>query len=85
MREPWFGYEWSELVQGRGLTAPWVEHHADSGLDRQIEFLDEALDWVAANTPADDQTRYFEATIEASHNMRPPTTSTIRSIERSVP
>lgn len=85
IREDWSGYEWSELVRGRGLTTPWVEHHADSGLDRQLEFLTEALNWVASNTPDDHETRYLEATIESSHNTRPTTISTIRSRDRSVP
>lgn len=85
VREPWFGYEWSALVSGRGLTAPWIERHADSGLDRQLQFLEEALDWVASNTPDDLETRYLEATVEATHNTRPVTIRTIRSEERSIP
>ena len=85
VQEPWFGYEWSELVAGRGLTTPWVEHHADSGLERQMAFLAAALDWIAEHTPADDETRYLEATVESSHNLRPPTVRTIRSVERDVP
>lgn len=85
VREPWSGYEWSALVSGRGLSAPWVEQHADSGLDRQLEFLAEALDWVAANTPDDHETRYYEATIESSHNTRPATISTLRSRDRRIP
>lgn len=85
IREPWSGYEWSELVRGRGLTRPWVEHHADSGLERQLQFLAEALDWVAVNTPADRETAYLEATVESSHNTRPTVTDTIRSRDRAVP
>ncbi len=85
VREPWFGYEWSELVRGRGLTTPWVEHDADSGLDRQLTFLAEALDWVAANTPNDRETRYLEATVESTYNTRPPTVRTVRSRERVAP
>ncbi len=83
--EPWFGYRWSELVSGRGLTTPWVEHHADSGLDRQLQFLTEALDWVASNTPDDNETRYLEATVESTYNTRPVATRTIRSTERTLP
>lgn len=85
VREPWHGYEWTSLVRGRGLTTPWIEHHADSGLDRQLRFLEEALDWVAANTPDDDETLYLEATVESTFNTRPAATTTIRSIERSTP
>jgi len=82
---PWSGYEWSELVQGRGLTRPWSEHHADSGLDRQLAFLDEALDWVARNTPSDTETLYLEATVTSSFNGRPSETTTLRSTRRDVP
>lgn len=85
IREPWFGYEWSDLVRGRGLTTPWVEHHADSGLDRQLQFLAEALDWVAANTPADRETLYLEAIVESSFNTEPARTEIIRSRDRPTP
>ncbi|MFW2332684.1 hypothetical protein [Ilumatobacter sp.] len=85
IREPWFGYEWSDLVRGRGLTTPWVEHHADSGLDRQLQFLAEALDWVAANTPADRETLYLEAIVESSFNTEPTRTEIIRSRDRPRP
>ena len=50
--EPWAGYRWDELVPDRGLPYPAVRHHADAGLDNQLAFLDAALDYVAANTPA---------------------------------
>ena len=80
--EPWAGYEWSELVRGRGLTVPWRRHHADAGADNQLEFLAEALDWVAANTPADDETRYLEASVTVWHNLGEPRTVAIRSQER---
>lgn len=85
VEEPWSGYEWPVLVQGRGLTRPWVEHHADSGLDRQVEFLGEALDWVALNTPADTETRYLEATVTSSRNSRPVETTILRSAPRDTP
>lgn len=85
VQQPWFGYEWSELVRGRGLTTPWLEHHADSGIERQLTFLADALDWVAEHTPDDDETRYLEATVETSHNLRPTTVETLRSVERDLP
>lgn len=85
IREPWNGYQWNDLVRGRGLTMPWVEHHADSGLQRQLQFLAEALDWVATNTPDDHDTAYLEATVESSHNTRPTVTETIRSRRRTPP
>jgi hypothetical protein len=80
---PWFGYGWNELVPDRGLASPWQRHHADDGLDNQIAFLDEALDWVAANTPRDTETRYYEATVTTWFNMRGPTTTTLRSPDRN--
>jgi hypothetical protein len=61
----WAGYRWDELVQDRGLRYPAVRHHADAGLDNQLAFLDAALDWVAANTPRDRETRYLEAEVTA--------------------
>jgi hypothetical protein len=82
INEPWFGYEWNVLVRGRGLGSPWHRHHADAGLDNQIAFLDEALQWVAANTPRDTETRYYEATVTTWYNMRGPSTEFMRSPER---
>lgn len=77
--EPWSGYEWHDLVRGRGLTAPWRRQHADAGVDNQLELLDEALDWVAANTPSDTETRYYEATVTVWHNLGEPTSLVLRS------
>ena len=53
-------------------AVPAVRHHADAGLDNQLAFLRSALDWVAANTPRDRETRYLEATVTAWHNADPP-------------
>lgn len=83
--EPWFGYEWNTLVRGRGLSSPWRRHHADSGIDRQLAFLDEALAWVARHTPADDETRFLEAEVTAWHNLDAPRVLVLRSPERDVP
>ncbi len=83
--ERWSGYEWNELVGGRGLASPWRRHHADAGLDGQLAFLDAALTWVAANTPNDRETRYLEATVTAWHNLDPPSVLTMRTPDRSVP
>jgi hypothetical protein len=82
--EPWFGYRWDELVSGRGLAHPEVRHHADAGLDNQLAFLDAALDWVAANTTRDDETRYLEATVTYWHNDDPPEVVVLRSADRRV-
>lgn len=81
----WSGYRWNDLAGVRGLGSPWREHHADAGLDNQLAFLDEALDWVAANTPADTETRFLEAEVTTSRNGRPAETNTIRSTGRDLP
>jgi hypothetical protein len=73
IERPWSGYRWEELVPNVGLRYPGVRHHANAGLDNQLAFLDSALDWVATNTPRDDETRYLEATVTAWHNDDPPT------------
>jgi hypothetical protein len=78
----WSGYRWEELAPNVGLRHPGVRHHAHAGLDNQLAFLDSALDWVARNTPRDDETRYLEATVTAWHNDDPPTEEVLRSDER---
>ena len=75
----WRGYRWDELVQSRGLRYPSIRHHADAGLANQLAFLEAALDWVADNTPRDDETRYLEATVTSWHNADPPRTQVLRS------
>ena len=75
----WSGYRWDELAPGRGLSYPSVRHHADAGLDNQLAFLREALDWVAHNTPRDRETRYLEARVTSWHNDDPPEVELIRS------
>jgi hypothetical protein len=82
VERPWSGYRWDELVRDRGLRYPAVRHHADAGLDNQLAFLASALDWVAANTPRDHDTRYLEATVTAWHNADPPRTEVFRSSVR---
>jgi len=82
IERPWAGYRWEELVTDRGLSHPGIRHHADTGLNNQLAFLDSALDWVAANTPRDRETRYLEARVTAWHNDDPPHERTFRSPER---
>ena len=82
IERPWAGYEWRELVRGRGLTAPWRRQHAAAGVDNQLELLREALDWVAANTPADEETRHLEAEVTVWPNLGRPVTLVVRSDER---
>ena len=83
--EPWFGYRWDELVTSRGLADPSVRHHADAGLDNQVAFLAAALDYVAAHTPRDHETRYLEARVTTWHNAHGPEVTVLRSHERSAP
>ena len=75
----WSGYRWDELVRDRGLRYPWLRHHADAGLANQLAFLEAALDWVAANTPRDGETRYLEATVTSWHNADRPRVGVLRS------
>jgi hypothetical protein len=82
VEDPWAGYTWSGLVRGRGLGQPWVEHHADSGIDNQLAFLDAALDYVAEHTPHDHETARLEATVTYRHNGHDPVTVVMRSIDR---
>jgi hypothetical protein len=77
-------YRWSELVQGRGLTNPFVDHHADSGLRNQFGYFQGALDWVARHTPADTTTVYLEAEVTYTDNGRGPFRRTFRSVDREV-
>ena len=81
--QPWDGYRWPELVPERGLGHPEIRHHADAGLANQIAFLASALDWVAAHTPRDDETRYLEAVVTTWHNTDPPRVVVLRSQDRA--
>jgi hypothetical protein len=81
--QPWpGGYRWELLVDARGLGIPGVLHHADAGLAATVFLLDAALDWVAANTPADTATDHLEAVVTLIDNGRPPTTVVLRSGSR---
>jgi hypothetical protein len=79
IKHAWAGYRWDEMVPNRGLAYPSVRHHADAGLDNQLAFLEESLDWVAHNTPRDGETRYLEARVTSWHNDDPPRVKVIRS------
>ncbi len=82
--DEWFGYRWNDLANVRGLGSPWNRHHADTGLDNQIAYLDAALDWVAANTPADTETLYLEANVTTWPNEGDPERFVLRSDERDI-
>ncbi len=82
IEQPWAGYDWNAMVSDRGLWSPWVKKHADAGIANQLAFLYEALAWVAANTPRDTATVYYEATVTTWFNMGAPHVRIIRSPER---
>ncbi|MEO6651907.1 MAG: hypothetical protein ABIP17_04530 [Ilumatobacteraceae bacterium] len=83
--DDWGDYRWNDLAGVRGLAFPWREHHADAGIDNQLAFLDEALDWVATNTPDDLETSYLQADVTSSRNGRPVETTVLRSEPRDLP
>ena len=85
VRDPWpGGYEWHELVLGRGLEYPFTRRHASAGLDSTFSFFQHALDWVAANTPLDAETVRLEATVTYWDNGRGPFERTFTSRDRAV-
>jgi len=84
VRDPWpGGYRWHELVRGRGLDSPFTRSHADTGLASTVGFFEAALEWVAANTPADTETHYLEAIVTTWRNGGEPTTTIVRTADRS--
>ncbi len=80
----WAGYEWNELVDMAALRGPGRMRHAYMGVGATIDFLDDALDWVATHTPDDHETRYLEATVTSLENTRGPTVTVLRSVERTL-
>ena len=84
IEEPWAGYHWDELVGMAALRGPQRMRHAYMGVGATVDFLDDALDWVATHTPDDHETRYLEATVVSLENTHGPTTTVLRSVERTV-
>jgi hypothetical protein len=78
----WAGYDWNELVDMAALRSPTATRHAYMGVGATVDFLAEALDWVATHTPDDRETRYLEATVTTYENTRGPTVTVLRSVER---
>jgi hypothetical protein len=78
----WAGYSWNDLVGVPRLTDPDRTRHASAGAAATIDFLDEALDWVADHTPADTETSYLEAEVTWFHNTRGPFHTVLRSDAR---
>ena len=78
--EPWpGGYDWDDLVGWGVLQDPGRLKHAYSGLDASLDFLDEALDWVADHTPDDTETTRLEAEVTGYRNTRGPHRLVLRS------
>ena len=67
------------------LRNPSGQRHAYMGAGATIDYLDNALDWVANNTPADTETRYLEATVTYYENTADPQVTVLRSVERDRP
>ena len=80
--EPWAGYQWDTLVRMSALQHPERLRSAYMGVGATVDFLDDALDWVAAHTPADRETRYLEATVTYYKNTRGPREVVVRSDDR---
>jgi hypothetical protein len=80
--ESWEGYDWNSLVDMGALQNPGQLRHAYMGVGATLDFLDHALDWVAAHTPNDTETRYLEATVTYYENTRGPHEVVLRSDER---
>ena len=74
-------YSWNDLVRDR-VDHPFHVRHADSGVDSTLEFVQEALRWVADNTPEDRETLYLEAYVTYWRNTRGPVQRLFRSHER---
>ena len=77
---PWSGYSWGRLVGGdRGLDRPTLTKPASSGIESTLVFLQQALDFVAANTPRDRETHHYEATVYYRHNGGPESVARLES------
>ncbi len=83
---PWpGGYRWSDLVTESGLSYPAVESNAAYGVDTTMDALQHALEWVAANTPADRETVLLEASVTLRRNDSPPETVVLRAARPAAP
>ncbi|MET0904248.1 MAG: hypothetical protein ABWZ52_13500 [Acidimicrobiales bacterium] len=79
----WSGYDWNTVVDMAALQDPERLRHAYMGVGATLDFLDEALDWVATHTPDDQETQYLEATVTYFENTRGPRQVVLRSDERA--
>jgi hypothetical protein len=85
VEEEWASYDWDTIVHMSALRAPEGLRHAYMGVGATVDFLQLALDWVAAHTPADRETRYLEATVTYFENTRGPSQVVLQSSERERP
>lgn len=81
IRDGWDGYRWEELVRGP-LARPWHKQHASYGVAATLDFLGEALDYVAAHTPRDREAVRLEARVVFERNRHGEQTTTLSSRER---
>jgi len=65
------GYRWGDLV-GSPLSSPFHRQHATAGLDGTLHHFEQAVAWVAANTPNDTETLRIEALVTYWPNGRGP-------------
>jgi hypothetical protein len=83
VRDPWpGGYTWAGLVGGRGLEAPFDDHHAMAGVDSTLDFLQKALDYVANHIPEDPETVRLVARVTYRRNGGDPETTVLTSRDR---
>ena len=86
VRQPWpGGYRWQDLMAGSGLESPFTRHPADYGLDASLHFLQGALDWASAHTPADEETVRLIAEVDLWSNGRGPRHATLVGADRVMP
>ncbi len=84
IRNGWEGYRWERLVRDRGLSHPFVHHRAHNGIESTLAFLQDALNWVALNTPRDRETVRFEAEVHAVRNGHRDERYQLVSVERDL-
>jgi hypothetical protein len=65
-------FRWRELVRGTRLMRIDRKVHAKDGVAAQLDHLQHALDYVAANIPGDAQTVALVARVHAVHNGHTP-------------
>jgi hypothetical protein len=82
VRGGWAGYEWNDLVHWDVLEDPWQERSAYVGVAATLDFLQGALDWIAAHTPDDTGTAYLEARVTYDRNTHGARYTVLRSEAR---